>query len=385
MKTLLIATLTPLLAAACAGPQVRLTVSNDSGIDIGSRTVSVAAGDILPRLGSTHFRITDEKGAEIPSQLTHDSMIIFTADVAPGSHRDFIIRPTNSGCTYRAVCCGRFYPERRDDIAYENQLGGFRIYGPGTQQAGEKSFGYDIFLKYPSDDIILPELYAPETDPAVWAKADSLRSVSDSLADEFIASFSYHIDHGKGFDPFAVGATLGAGTAALLENDSIVYPWCYDSAEILDNGPIRFTVALHFAPGQTGLTEHRVISLDSKSYLNRCRVWFEGAGTAHTVVAGFPLRDDTTPQASAEDGIVAYTSPVSGDDSGPVFLGIFAPARFDSVFVKDSHILGSSTIEPGGTFDYRWGFCWPKTGIPGEGEWLDYLRNQQYDYTITLK
>lgn len=367
------------LTMSCHKP-VTVTVSNETDVELGQRIVEVKADDILGKIDADFFYVTDAKGVEIPCQVTYDSLIIFPADVAAGSSADFYFHPSDSAHCYNNLVWGRIYPERRDDVAYENQLVGFRIYGPATQAAGERAFGYDLFLKYPSDSIIVPGLYAPETDPAVWAKVDSLRNISNELADEFINSFSYHIDHGKGFDPFAVGPTLGAGVAALIENDSIAYPWCYESAEILDNGPLRFTVALHFTGG-----EHRVISLDAYSYVNKCRVWFDSIAEPATIVAGFPLRDDSEPYASAADGIVAYSSPVSGDDSGRALLGIYCPERFDSTFVKDNHILGSSTIKPAEKFTYYWGFSWDKTEIPTMPQWLDYLNTVKAGYILEIR
>ena len=53
-------------------------------------------------------------------------------------------------------------------------------------------------------------------------------------------AISYHIDHGNGMDCYAVGPTLGGGTAALMPDSAIVYPYCYKDYEILDNGPLRF-------------------------------------------------------------------------------------------------------------------------------------------------
>ena len=67
-------------------------------------------------------------------------------------------------------------------------------------------------------------------------------------AQQLSESVSYHIDHGNGLDYYKVGPTLGAGTSALLANDSIVYPYCYKDYQILDNGPLRFTVKLVYNP-----------------------------------------------------------------------------------------------------------------------------------------
>lgn len=357
--------------------QFSVSVSNVTGADLGTRLIEIKADQVFKTLEDKSFEISDERGAFVPFQLTYDSLIVFPANIAPGKSAEFIFTQSDSLPVRHNLTWGRLYPERRDDVAYENQLVGFRIYGPGTQNAGEKSFGYDLFFKYPTDSIILPDLYKPETAPGVWAKVDSLRNISNELADEFINSFSYHIDHGKGFDPFAVGATLGAGTAALLTNDSIQYPWCYESVQILDNGPLRFTVALDFATG-----EHRLISLDAYSYVNKCKVWFDSMNSDTDIVAGFPLRDNTSPYASAKDGLIAYASPVSGADSGRALLGIFCPGGFESSLVKDNHILGVKKLRPYETFEYFWGFSWDKKEIPTMEEWIKYLETLKSSYTV---
>lgn len=56
---------------------------------------------------------------------------------------------------YETQVTGRLYPERADDVAWENEKVGFRIYGPATQAKGERSFGYDIFFKYPDKGLVL--------------------------------------------------------------------------------------------------------------------------------------------------------------------------------------------------------------------------------------
>lgn len=273
---------------------------------------------------------------------------------------------------------GQLYPKRRDDISYENEVVGFRIYGPGTQKAGEKAFGYDIFFKHPTSELILPQLYAPETDDAVWAKVDSLRAIDAALADDFIHSFSYHIDHGLGMDCYAVGPTLGAGVAAIADADSIYYPWCYDSAEILENGPDRFTVHLKFAPktiaGSENVVENRIISLGKFSHLNHTKVWYEGLKGSHEIVAGFPLRDDTPPFADVSTGILAYSDPTQGPDNGRAMLGIILPGA-EKAATRDGHTLLAKTLNEGDTLEYWWGFAWDRADITTWADWLTYLRN----------
>ena len=162
--------------------------------------------------------------------------------------------------SYDSKAEGRVYPERADDLAWENDIVGFRAYGPTTQRKGERAYGYDIFFKYPDKGLVLEKLYGPETSPKTWQTVDSLRAISKEQAEEYINSISYHIDHGLGMDCYAVGPTLGDGVAARLLNDSIAFAWCYESAEVLDNGPLRFTARLNFAP-KDSVSESRIITL----------------------------------------------------------------------------------------------------------------------------
>ena len=140
------------------------------------------------------------------------------------------------------VACGRQYPERLDDVAWENDRAAYRAYGPALQEKGERAFGYDI-----------------------WTKSVSEPVVEDRYDGDLNRGISYHVDHGNGMDCYAVGPTLGGGTAALFPDSTIVYPYCYKDCEILDNGPLRFTAKLVYNPlvvkGDSSVIETRIISL----------------------------------------------------------------------------------------------------------------------------
>lgn len=382
--------LSPLSLISCgsADRAVEVRVSNPTGEPLGPRTVEIDGHDAFSRLRSKGFFITDADGTEIPSQLTYDSLIVFNAEVEPGGEKVYTLHPSDSIRQYPATVWGQVYGKRRDDVSYENEFVGFRIYGPGTQQAGEKAFGYDIFFKHPTEELIVPLLYAPETDDAVWAKVDSLRSVSPELADEFIRTFSYHIDHGLGMDCYAVGPTLGAGVAALAGGDSIYYPWCYENAGILDNGPLRFTLMLDFAPRQINgdnVTEHRLITLDSGSHLNKTLVWYDGLTSPVDIVAGFPLRDDSAPLENLESGYIAYSDPTQGPDNGKALLGLTFDGERAETVRRDGHILMSRPFAPDDTLSYSWGFAWDRADIPTQDSWEQYLRRSRLGYTVTVE
>lgn len=283
-----------------------------------------------------------------------------------------------------AQTSGRVYPERADDLAWENDLVAFRAYGPATQRRGEKAFGYDLFLKYPGKGPVLERLYGEQTSAANWAKVDSLRRVDEALAKDFENSFTYHIDHGYGMDCFAVGPTLGCGVAALALGDSICYPWCYDSVDIIENGPERFKAELVFAPVRIGadslVTEHRLITLDAGTHLNRCEVWYEGLHEPCRIVVGFPVRSREAMASDSGEGIIAVADPTQGPDNGHIFLGAVCESPCNGAELLDGHYVLSSTLAPGERFVYNWGYAWNRTDIPDFDLWLDYLRTYKKEH-----
>lgn len=278
---------------------------------------------------------------------------------------------------------GRVFPERNDDLGWENEVVAFRAYGPQTQKNGEKSFGYDIFLKYPGKGMVLEELYGNQCSADNWRKVDSLRKIDPAMAQKFQDSFTYHIDHGKGMDCYAVGPTLGCGVPAVMTGDSIVFPWCYDKVDILENGPDRFKARMTFAPkvidGDT-ITEVRTIELDSRSHLNYSEVNYLGARHPLTVVTGFPRRDNGSTYTNADKGIIALTDPTQGPDNGKIFAGLIMMNPNDNIFEKYNHLLISTTLQPQQPLRYYWGYAWDRTDIPTLDAWAKYLTSFPTDH-----
>ena len=281
------------------------------------------------------------------------------------------------GIKRNARVAGRVFPERSDDLSWENELVGFRLYGPATQKKGERAFGYDIFFKYPDRGLVLELLYGPETNPLTWEIRDSLLTLSPELAERYVSTFSYHLDHGLGMDPYPVGPTLGAGVCALLSKEGeILFPWCYSDVEILENGPDRFTAHLTFAPEERNgdtLTEHRLISLEAGSHLNRTKVWYEGQTRPHSYIIGFPRCDNSEAMLDSISGCIAYADPTDKRPGNTAMLGLVFENPMKNYGERGGHISATGTVAPGDTITYNWGFTWPKSDIDNMDDWKNYL------------
>lgn len=360
--------------AACGKKGVRVEVEY-TGDDASRQTVSVDARALANQLGNDALMVSDAHGNPLPSQITSDSMLIFLADLEPGINT-FDIAP--GAVDALTISTGRVHHDRLDDLAWENDLGGYRAYGPALQRSGEKGFGYDIFTKRGTEQPVLEDLYAREHAPGWWDKINRLKAEGDSAAaDSVFRHHSYHMDHGYGMDCFAVGPTLGAGVTALINAEGdIVYPWCWAECDILDNGPLRFRAILRYLPtvvdGDT-ITEVRDITLDAGDYFNRTIVRYEGAKAPHTIVAGVPLRDDGPWQTDAEGRFLTYENPTLQatpeyhEDQGSILQGIVFAQAADSIATRSdgdkTHLVGYNTLEPGQEYVYYWGFGWTHAGV----------------------
>lgn len=216
-------------------------------------------------------------------------------------------------------------------------------------------------------------------------REEGKKTEADSLAN----AISYHIDHGNGMDCYAVGPTLGGGTAALMPDSVIAYPYCYNSYEILDNGPLRFTVKMEFNPltidGDTTVVETRVIQLDKGSHLNKTTVSYTSLKKEYPIGVGLVVHEATPDKyyMNAEGGYISYADPTTNPnaDNGTVYVGAVFPnqlevAKFQS-FEKPvagavGHVMGINTYQPGDEFEYYWGSAWSKCGFDDE-KWNSYL------------
>lgn len=326
-----------LMVCACGQKQaVTVTVANSTDLNRADEMVEVPMDDLSLRLqlpDTAEVVVLDQNGRQVPSQVTSDGKLIFPATVGANASVDYTIQ-AGTPIAIETSACGRQYPERVDDIAWENDKVAFRTYGPALQATGERAFGYDVWAKN-VPEMVVEARYASELNPETVAKIAELRKTDPEAADELYKLVSYHVDHGNGLDCYKVGPTLGGGAAALLDqNGAIVYPYCYKDFEILDNGPLRFKVKLVYNPltvnGDSNVVETRILSLDKGSHLNKTVVSYQNLSGAASVVTGLVIHPENPEayKAEAEKGYIAYQDLTDNvnNNNGEIYVGAVFPA-----------------------------------------------------------
>lgn len=397
-KRILYSALAAALLAACAGPkkapEVVVSVTNPLPVERVDELVSVEYAAIKDSLGlakDDSLVILDAAGREVAWQISANRhLLLFPATVAASGTATYTFK-AGMPSTFAPAVFGKHYPERVDDIAWENEYSAYRLYGPALQASGERAFGYDVWAKR-VPGLVVDERYHKELDSA--PVVDSLRAAGKpDEAEAYYKSVSYHVDHGNGLDCYKVGPTLGGGVAALYDNGKILYPYCYKSYKILENGPLRFTVQLSYEPtvihGDT-VTEHRIISAMKGSRLNRCMVCYAGLKKEMPVVAGLVIHPENTDTLAADvaSKYIAYADLTDNvhNDNGVIYVGAVCPDMVDARPEKFSlreaknerggaygHLLAFSNYKPQGQYVYYFGSSWSKYDMPNMATWKEYL------------
>lgn len=348
-------------AAEAAEPAARISVTN-SLPQSRSEMIEVVASE-MPQ-GS--FVITDAYGAEVPWQRTHDGKIVFPVSVGPQSTAVFTVaegKPTPiDDITYAA-----FYPERVDDLAWENDFAAYRAYGPGS---GGGVSGYDVFTKSTSRPVV-PERYFKE----------------------LVQKVSYHIDHGNGMDQYDVGATLGGGASAPVDRSgNLIFPGSFSEWKILDNGPLRTTIELTF--DYAGGRDVRTITLDAGTPFNHTVSRLKGFDV-DSVAAGIVVHKPATDDYLLGDGFVAYSDPTTGPGKGygRIFIGVVNPGKGSTSYrplpeergTAVGHAVATAPYREGEEISYYWGSSWSKGRTLTFNGWVCELEDFQRRLASPLK
>lgn len=369
-----IAIVVSMSVAACSGNH-SFYVINDQPFERLDEIVELDASVADSLSNGKVFKIVDKDGKEVPYQRTFDGLIIFPATVDANSRTEYSIIE-GSPASVDTVACGAFYQWRKDDLAWENDRCAYRAYGPALQASGEKAYGYDV-----------------------WTKSVGHPVVAQRYADTFAGIRNFHNDYGDGMDVYTVGPTLGAGTAALIDDEGqIIYPASFKSFEVLDNGPLRFSVRFKYdSAADSSIVETRTISLDKGSFLNRTTVSFDALPAPMTFAPGIVVHRQNPDGFSLDQNekVMAYADLTDNENAGNgiIFIGVVAP-QADLLSIEKleqapadaaGHLLAKGKIHPDSTYTYYWGAGWSKGYMPDWQSWKEYLSEYKTKIDNPLK
>jgi hypothetical protein len=289
--------------------------------------------------------------------------------------------------TPKSYVRGQVYPIRKDDLTWENDLGIYRIYGPALQRTGERSFGTDVWVKN-TPALVVEDRY--QKDYRGNIVEDSLRKAGQKVALHVIdRSTSFHLDHGNGMDAYGVGPSLGCGTPALMKDGRLLFPYCYNTCLIHDNGPLRFTAELTYAPNADGITEHRIVSLDRGSHFNRMTVWYDGISSPMALAAGVVLHGGDN--LALGGNYVQYADPTDNPQlhQSQVFVATLFPQGVSETRLLEgelNHGIGIVNNYQGSPYTYYFGSAWSGYDIRSQAQWQltinEFMSRTPIKYTI---
>ncbi len=369
------------LATGANAQQTTLAVTNPTDYQR-QEVVEADLQAVYNRLGLTAgetFVIKNGFGQEQAYQLSYDGKLLMYVSVLPHSQAEFTIAK-GQPAAMKPYVFGRLFPERADDMAWENDRGIYRMYGPALQRSGEKSFGTDVWTKS-TPELVLEKRYKMH----MWGvrQGDSLRRAGKQKEgnDIYIAT-SFHHNHGEGMDVYSVGPSLGCGAPALMKNGELVFPYCFKNYKILDNGPLRFTVELTYHPNSDGVTEHRLVSLDRGSHYNKITVWYDGLKQASAWASGVVLNGEG--ELAIGKDYVLYADPTDNPkvNQSQIYVGTLFPNGVDETTRLNGnkkHALGIVHQYNGKPYTYYFGSAWSSSDVRTMAEWQllanNYLNN----------
>lgn len=372
------------IAAAQAVAAQTLKVDISNSLDQQRREiVEIDTAEVANVFGSaSNIIVKNALGQEIAHQISYDGKLLFEASVRPNANASYTI-VKGSPSQYQSFVYGQVWSKRLDDLTWENDCAVYRMYGPALQLTGERSFGTDLWTKsipYPDTQ----ERYEKE-----FNFIDNLTS-------------SYHLDHGTGYDAYAVGPTLGCGAPALIVDGQLKMPYCWQECKILDNGPLRFTALLTYGKTTVGkdknVVEHRLISLDKGSHYNEMTVWYDGLTHDCPMASGVVVHSADTTSILLANDCALYADPTDRPEliSEQVYVGTLYPSEVTAKFIPTAekingvagHAVGIITYKPNSRFTYYFGSSWSGNDIRTWQEWQLrsrlFLNTRQHPLSVTL-
>lgn len=376
MKRLLLPLLAVMLLASCQKDVVlSVEISNPLAMVRSNETVEVPWEAVVQKFGEgvepNGVCVMDAEGKVILSQVVYEGqelpqLIIFQASLDKQGKATYSIKK-GKPLTQPSKVYGRLVPERKDDYAWENNKIAFRMYGPALQATGEISNGIDV-----------------------WAKSTEEMVIDKWYKDDLAGVRSYHEDHGEGLDFYKVGRTLGGGAMAPYINNKLVLGNNFVTSKTLDNGPLRITFELMYAPlkiKDKTVVEVRRVSLDANSNFNRVMEVYAGADdmqVAVGIVKSSRRTDDY--EVDESNGWVAFKDLPDGNKSGAIYVAAILPGRKIQAKVAEKHLLAVANYKAAEPFFYYNGAGWSKAGFATDQDWYSFvaLESEKLNRPLTI-
>jgi pectinesterase len=360
------------VAVPLSAQSYTIRAENTLAITRSDETIALPWNDVRARLGvsaANQVRLRDgASGREIPSQAVDDDgdgtidELIFQGTFAPNETKRFVIDAA-APATNWPVRVYAAHKDPRDDVAWENDRIGYRIYGQGLWKVDSLlSSGVDVWVKRVRTPIV-EKWYDKGHD-------------------------SYHRDTGEGADFFDVGQSLGAGGTAIYRNNTLYRAWNFKSWKMIANGPVRAIFELYYQPWEAGgvrATETKRIAIDAGQNLNHVTSIFriEGApnGTDVPWATGLVKRKSVVGLESKAQPWAWLTEwgPLLPKDGGHGDLGIAVMLPRESVLdwkETNEHYFAVSHARSGEPVSYWIGAGWTDSGdFRDVQDWWTYLDN----------
>ncbi len=259
----------------------------------------------------------------------------------------------------------RYCPDRDYDLAWENDLVAFRVYG---------------WQANPEDGL---------SGVDCWHKKVSYPIVDKWYKGYVSGTASYHEDRGEGCDQYHVGKSRGCGGVGIWKDDQVLRSGLYESWEVTSITQTSISIQLTYSWTIDGekIVETRDITLDNGSQLYSAVSHFTKNGYPIKnleVVVGLSTQNGTAEvKMNKEEGWLAAWHGFHEEATGHIGVGAIVDTNelVDIIEQKskeadDSHVLAILKTDGNGAIHFKAGFAWDQAGaITSMKQWSDYLHN----------
>ena len=119
------------LAVGQAQTRLEMTVSNNWDMERDGELLELPVSRLEALYLSAERKLVvyDSRGVQVPYQITHDGFLLVPVTANARSRTRYTLA-AGTPDSMQVYACGKYYPERMDDIAWENDKAAYRAYGP---------------------------------------------------------------------------------------------------------------------------------------------------------------------------------------------------------------------------------------------------------------